>query len=167
MTTKAAPARVATAAVKRAAPPPATAAPAEAAAKPVAGGAGTTGAGGKGGQAGGGGQGGKGGTGGSALTCAELQTAYAKAMVDARKCIAALAVLQCTQQVTSALACGCPTFVNDKTELDKIKAQWDAAACGAAILCPAIACPAPGMATCVPMNSGDVCVTTPTPLPAN
>jgi hypothetical protein len=109
---------------------------------------GKAGTGGSGGQAGKGGQGGtgkggQGGTGGSGLTCAELQTAYAKALIDARMCQANLTVVQCTQLVP-VLPCGCQTYVNDRTELDKLKAQWDAAGCQATILCPAIACPAPG-----------------------
>jgi len=78
-------------------------------------------------------------------------------------CQANLTVVQCTQLVP-VLPCGCQTYVNDRTELDKIKAQWDAAGCQATILCPAIACPAPGKGACVSMNSGDVCTSVPTPI---
>ena len=50
-------------------------------------------------------------------------------------------------------------WVNDTTELDKIKAQWDAAGCTAGIICPAVVCINPGTkAACVPANSGDLCM---------
>jgi hypothetical protein len=49
-------------------------------------------------------------------------------------------------------------WVNDTTELDKIKAQWDAAGCTGGIACPAIACVNPGTkANCVVANAGDIC----------
>jgi hypothetical protein len=57
-------------------------------------------------------------------------------------------------------ACGCPTWVNDTSELDPIAAQWAAAGCTSQV-CPGVACVAPGTsAVCVPANSGDLCMGT-------
>jgi hypothetical protein len=79
-------------------------------------------------------------------------------MVRARMCSANLTVLQCTHLVLSSLSCGCQTWVNDTTEIDAIKAQWDTAGCTGGIACPLIACVNPGThANCVPANSGDLC----------
>jgi len=130
--------------------------------------AGTTGGAGAGGSAGGrGGSGGAAGAGGQGGTgvqnCTEWETRYGQAMVRARMCSAILTVLQCTQQVSSKLACGCPTYVNAKTELDMIRSEWLQTACSLNVICPAIACPAPGTAHCVAADSGDLCVTAPTP----
>ena len=55
------------------------------------------------------------------------------------------------------LACGCPTYVNDKTELDKIHAQ-----CGRSRLhpehrLPGDRLPAARRGGCVPIDSGDFC----------
>jgi len=84
-------------------------------------------------------------------------------MLEAEMCNATLTVVQCTEVATSMLACGCPKYVNDKTELDRIKARWDVMGCAATILCPAIACPQPARGGCVAISRGDVCMTLPTP----
>jgi len=85
-------------------------------------------------------------------------------MLQAEMCNATLTVVQCTELATSMLACGCPIYVNNKTELDRIKAQWDAMGCAAAIICPAIACPPqPARGGCVAIGRGDVCISLPTP----
>jgi hypothetical protein len=65
---------------------------------------------------------------------------------------------QCAQMVSSKLACGCPTYVNDKTQLDMIRADWLQSGCATNVICPAIACLVPQKASCVPMDSGDLCV---------
>jgi hypothetical protein len=121
--------------------------------------AGTTGNAGRGGatgSAGQGGSGGKGGTGGG-QSCAELQSAYNKAMQQAKVCNLTLTVVQCTHLVSSQLLC-CPTYVNDRTEVDQIYAQWQAAACPPNLVCPAIVCPNPTGAACVPISAGDRCM---------
>jgi len=64
------------------------------------------------------------------------------ALQQAKKCNLALTVVQCTELVSSALIC-CPTYVNDRTELDKIYAQWQAAGCPPSLVCPAIVCANP------------------------
>jgi len=49
-------------------------------------------------------------------------------------------------------------WVNDTTELDRIKGQWDAAGCTGGIACPAVACGNPGTkASCVVADAGDIC----------
>ena len=126
------------------------------------------GGGAKGGQGGAGGQGGKGqgGTGGI-TNCPEWETLYAKALQTARMCQANLTIVQCATLASSKLACGCPMYVNDGTELEKIRAEWLQSSCALNVICPAIACPLPGKAGCTLMNSGDFCVSQPTPTPAN
>jgi hypothetical protein len=114
---------------------------------------------GHGGAGGGGGKAGQGGAGGNGPSCTEIQTAYAKAISNARMCSLASSATQCTHLVPGALSCGCPVWVNDTTELDRIKAQWDAAGCTPGIVCPALACLSAGThAVCVPIDSGDVCM---------
>jgi hypothetical protein len=120
-------------------------------------------AGGKAGQggAGGGGKGGQGGAGGNGPSCAEIQTAYAKELLNARMCNLAVSAPSCTHLVPSALSCGCSVWVNDATELDRIAAQWQAAGCTPGIVCAAIACLSPGThGVCVPIDSGDFCMGT-------
>jgi hypothetical protein len=111
---------------------------------------GSSGQGGKGGQAGG-----QGGAGGG--DCPAWETNYAKALMQARACNLSSLVPQCTQMVSSKLACGCPTYVNDKTQLDMIRSDWLQSGCSANVICPPIACLVPPPAGCVPMNSGDFC----------
>jgi hypothetical protein len=66
----------------------------------------------------------------------------------------------CAHLVTASLRCGCQTWVNDKTELDRIHAQWTAAGC-VAVPCP-IFCEATGTkAACLHNDSGDWCVGAP------
>jgi hypothetical protein len=124
---------------------------------------GSTGSGGNAGRGGAGGQGGKAGQGGAGgQSCSELQSAYSKALTEAKMCNAALSRQQCTHLVSSLLTC-CPTYVDDTTEIDKIYAQWQAAGCIPTIACPAIVCAVPSRANCVPMNSGDWCTDVLTP----
>jgi len=81
------------------------------------------------------------------------------AVVDARMC--APGSDPCPYVVQSALSCGCPIRAGNKTELDRIKAQWDAAGCTPGISCPGAPCTAPpASAVCVPNDSGDWCVGT-------
>jgi hypothetical protein len=113
----------------------------------------------------GGGDGGKGGQSGSQAgsgtggdNCAALERRYGQAMLlRARMCNASLTVVQCAQEVSSKLACGCPTFVNDKTELEMIRSEWLQSSCSLNIICPAIACPEPPKVVCLPIDSGDFC----------
>ena len=124
---------------------------------------GSTGSGGNAGRGGAGGQGGKAGQGGTGgQSCSELQTAYSKALTQAKMCNAALDRQQCLHLVSSLLTC-CPTYVDDTTEIDKIYAQWQAAGCIPTIGCPAVVCSVPTRGNCVPMNSGDRCTDVLTP----
>ena len=127
----------------------------------VVGTAGNTGAGGlagKGGQGGAGGQAGVGGGGGQ--SCAQIEAAYTQAIQQARMCRAGTGGAgPCPYLVSSALSCGCQIWAGDTTEIDKIKAQWNAAGCTPGIICPAIACLNPGTkASCLPNDSGDWCI---------
>jgi hypothetical protein len=124
--------------------------------------AGQGGQAGQGAQAGQGGQAGKAGVGGAGgQTCADLAMGYSKAMLQARMCNTGLTSVQCAQLVSTALSCGCPTYVNDSTELERINALWTAARCPPAKICPAIACPNPNKGVCVPIDSGDFCMNQP------
>jgi hypothetical protein len=81
-----------------------------------------------------------------------------KAAQEARMCRIGSGIDPCPYLVPSKLSCGCQMWAGDKTELDKIKAEWTAAGCKPADLCPAIACPNPGtQAFCLPIDSGDWC----------
>jgi len=110
--------------------------------------AGTTGAGGNG--AGGGGGGG----GGGGDTCAALGVAYDAAYQRAITCSPFVNSVQCAQLASPSLPCpSCMLHVNDTTELDQIRAQYDTAHCPP-VPCPAIACILPGTGTCVANDGG-------------
>jgi hypothetical protein len=115
------------------------------------------GAGGQSGSAGAGGQSGGQGGGGGGKSCDQLRQDYATAMESARMCNAAIDIPQCEHIVSSQIVCGCPTSVNDRTELDRIEAAWMAAGCAPPVFCPAIACLAVARGQCVAISSGDVC----------
>jgi hypothetical protein len=83
---------------------------------------------------------------------------YANSVYDAKLCVLGLSG-QCMHVVPSQLTCGCPTHVNDRTELDMLKAEWDALGCVPPDVCPAIACPAPGSTgVCFIQGQYDRCI---------
>ncbi len=89
-------------------------------------------------------------------TCASLMAMYADAYQRALGCNPALdtSTSQCTALASPSLPCsGCVRHVNDTTELDQLRAQYDASSCPA-VACPAIACINPGTAECVPVDGG-------------
>ncbi|HVT10312.1 MAG TPA: hypothetical protein VHO67_22785, partial [Polyangia bacterium] len=120
---------------------------------------GTGGQAGAGGQPGTGGQpaaGGQTGTagksgagGGPGQTCAQIESAYATALTDAKACTIG-AGMQCRQLADTSIACpGCKVYVNDTTELAALKAQWTSSGCALSRgVCPAIACVVPSPASC-------------------
>ncbi len=86
--------------------------------------------------------------------CASLPMMYAAAYQRAQNCDPTLSTQQCAQLVPSAVPCGaCESYVNDRTELDQILAQYQAANCGR-FACPAIACILPSPAVCLPVEGG-------------
>jgi hypothetical protein len=78
------------------------------------------------------------------LTCNELPERFETAMLEAKRCDPRLRIVQCTVSANSALQCGCPTYVNDDTELKQLASEFQAQACGGPILCGA--CPDPPVA---------------------
>jgi hypothetical protein len=75
-------------------------------------------------------------------------------MVEAKRCNPGLNRLTCQETAPSSLPCGgCTTHVEDTTELNAIRAKWNAANCKSGI-CPAIACVLPGVGTCFPTDGG-------------
>jgi hypothetical protein len=108
------------------------------------------------GSTGSGGASGSGGSSGpdSGDLCAALTATYNDAYQRAIACNPAVNSLQCTQMASQSLPCpGCVFKVHDKTELDQIRAQYDAAHCPP-VACPAIACINPGNSDCVPVDGG-------------
>jgi hypothetical protein len=120
-----------------------------------AGGASGTGGSATGGTQGGGGQGG-------AATCAKIQADYHAALAAARLCTPDL-TNQCQKNALSALGCtGCPTFVNDDSNLGQFSDQWGKANCDQGVVCPAIACVQPKSAVCRATDAGGaMCVDQP------
>jgi hypothetical protein len=111
------------------------------------------GTGGAGGASGTAGTQGSGGTGG-ASTCAKIQADYQAAVTAARAC-SPDATNQCQKSVESALGCtGCPTFVNDDSNLGQFSDQWSKANCDQGQVCPGIACVAPKSAVCRASDAG-------------
>lgn len=70
-------------------------------------------------------------------TCSLLPELYANALAEAQRCDPRLRVVQCTVQVPSGLACGCPTYVNHDAELLRLQGEWEAQGCSLPILCGA------------------------------
>lgn len=99
-----------------------------------------------GGSAGMGAMGGKG-----SSDCSVLQTQYAAALAEAEACNPAIDREQCTETMPSSLRCGCAVPVNpdNKSALQKLRdLQKQGASC--MLVCPAIACVAPGPPVCMP-----------------
>lgn len=113
--------------------------------------------GGAGGQtgAGGSGTGGNNGTGGgTGDSCAQLESQYSVELAKAKTC-SPNASNQCQEMASTALACGCPTYVNDKSALDQLQSRWDQAGCqNSSTVCPALACVSPRGATCRASDGG-------------
>ena len=122
---------------------------------------GQTGTGGRG--AGGSGAGGtNGGSGGSpGESCAQLQSDYSVELAKAKMC-SPNASNQCQQTAPDALACGCETFVNDRSSLDQLQTRWNQAGCQNTTVCPAIACIAPKGAACRTSDAGGASCVDPT-----
>ena len=94
--------------------------------------------------------------------CDSLAFDYGEQLELAKACNPSVDDVVCTETVISALACGCPTWVNPSngaaiTALDQIQKQWNGMGCGAAILCPAIACLEPASALCEPSGDYGIC----------
>ena len=115
--------------------------------------------GGTGGQTGSGGNGsGTGGTnggtgGGSGASCAQLESDYSTELAKAKIC-SPNASNQCQEMALDKLACGCPTYVNDKSALDQLQSRWSQAGCQNTTVCPGIACVAPRAGVCRATDAG-------------
>ncbi len=117
------------------------------------GGSGTGGSGTGGSGTGGSGTGGSGTGGSGSVTCSDLAKSYATALAAAKTCNPFLSVLQCTKAVNDELPCPCPTFANpsnasEMTQLTDLQTAWLKNKCNVGVMCPAVACPQPGGATC-------------------
>ena len=76
--------------------------------------------------------------------CAQIESMYAQALMDARSCNPRAAD-QCQKTASSSLTgcfTGCLTPVNDDTVVNQLKAKWTNAGCEQPPrpVCPAIAC---------------------------
>jgi hypothetical protein len=76
-----------------------------------------------------------------ATPCESLTDAYAEALADAKRCNPDVEfVFPCMVPAVSGLRCGCPTFVNDATELDELVTSWNELGCdGGGVVCGACA----------------------------
>ncbi len=114
----------------------------------------TGGTGGQNGTGGSGTGGTNGGSGGSTgATCAQLESQYSVELAKAKNC-SPNASSQCQETAPDKLACGCNTYVNDKSALDQLQSRWDQAGCQNTTACPAIACVAPRAGVCRPADAG-------------
>lgn len=80
--------------------------------------------------------------------CEQINKQYGKALEAAKKCNPAIFMIQCHKQVAGDLACGCPLFVQDTTQLQKLRDKWDAYKCSKLIPSCGIKCVSPKPATC-------------------
>ena len=78
------------------------------------------------------------------LGCEELPERFDSAMVEAKRCDPRRQIVQCTVSTPAALQCGCPTYVNSDTELQKLAMEFQAQACFGPVLCGQ--CPEPPVA---------------------
>jgi hypothetical protein len=65
-------------------------------------------------------------------------------MLEAKRCDPRLRVVQCTVSTPSDLVCGCPTYVNDDTELRQLARESQEQACFGPVQCGP--CPEPPVA---------------------
>jgi len=82
---------------------------------------------------------------GNCQTCGDLNKAYVQAVQKAKKCCPQCAMLQCTMNAGSELACPCTTYVEQGNtpaiqELQDLKSKWIKAGC-MTNGCPPIPCP--------------------------
>ena len=80
----------------------------------------------------------------AALSCADLQTAYASELAIAKTCSTS-GENTCIQTVLDALACGCTVFVSSTrtgalTNLEQLRGVWNNKKCGASLSCPGVTC---------------------------
>lgn len=101
------------------------------------------------------------------VECDKLAKDYLTALAQAKQCnpLSMSPIAQCGKQVDSALACGCPTFVNGAntsavSQLAALKKKWDSLQCGVGVACPAMPCWLPQGATCTgaPGSTAGSCV---------
>lgn len=102
------------------------------------------------------------------VTCTKLNQDYVAAVKAAKTCnpLSMSPVIQCSAQVEDQLFCPCTTFVNPGSaafqKLVDLKKQWLAQSCDQQeIACPAIACMAPGSASCLGNTAAGTCVDDP------
>jgi hypothetical protein len=91
--------------------------------------------------------------------CGDLDRGYQAAVQQAKTCCAQCKSIQCTLKVKTELACPCQTYVDPSNAgplatMDSLEQQWNGLKCGP-VPCPAIACPDPKGATCVPASGGN------------
>jgi hypothetical protein len=94
--------------------------------------------------------------------CAELETEYEMALRKAKSCSPLVPAVQCTIVANNALACPCPTHVNDQQgygEMMGLQTEWDSLGCADQVVCTDEECPMPLSATCqMGQNDGGKCV---------
>jgi hypothetical protein len=73
-----------------------------------------------------------------AKDCANVANSYALALAASRSCDPAINMPQCLHKVEDHVGCGCMTFVNDRSKLDVLTADWKNLGCTAS--CPPIPC---------------------------
>ncbi len=74
----------------------------------------------------------------AAKDCASVESSYALALAASKACDPAINMPQCLHKVEDHVGCGCMTFVNDRSKLDALTADWKNLGCTAA--CPPIPC---------------------------
>jgi len=88
-----------------------------------------------------------------ALSCTDLQTAYASELAIAKTCTTS-SEDTCVQTVLDALECGCSVFVSSArtaalTNLEQIRGVWNNKKCTTGMTCSSIACVTTSSANCV------------------
>lgn len=86
--------------------------------------------------------------------CQQLESNYAKSIDFARRCDSALDGPQCTKMVGSSLSCGCPTYVDNDAQLQKLVLRWQAWKCFELMPACGIKCASPPPSACL----GDRCM---------
>ena len=97
----------------------------------------------------------------STTNCTDLANEYHMALAQARGCSAGDGPKgpQCTLKVQSALACGCPTFVNPQNkpavaQMSSLEKSWNAKKCDTGTRCPPMPCRDPKGASCNSTSPG-------------
>lgn len=86
--------------------------------------------------------------------CNKLEEDYKKSVDFARRCDSAQSVPQCTKMVGSSLYCGCPTYVDNDAQLQKLSQRWQAWKCFELMPPCGIKCASPPPSACL----GDRCL---------